>query len=158
MCRIFNFGFSMVLVSFLVFALSGCTVIFQKGRRSDIEKISQLKGELSELERAKAELDDRLKKEISDKEVNFLSGTIQKIVSTVTHIEDVFVYANSSQIKINIAPVEVFIEMSNDKIKDADKLIEDITSKLSDWKTKENFKHSINLTLISMDWKVKTSI
>lgn len=69
MRRIINLSFTMVLASLFIFTLSGCTVIFQKGRRSDIEKISQLKGELSELERAKAELEDRLKKEIGDKEV-----------------------------------------------------------------------------------------
>jgi chemotaxis protein MotB len=51
------------------FFLSGCTVIFQKGRRVDVEKISRLKSELSELERAKKELEDRLSKEIADKEV-----------------------------------------------------------------------------------------
>lgn len=51
------------------FILSGCTVIFQKGRRTDIEKISKLQSELSELERAKMELEDRLRREISDREV-----------------------------------------------------------------------------------------
>jgi len=50
--------------------LVGCTFIFQKGRRTDIEKISKLKSELSELERAKAELEDRLRNEINDKEVS----------------------------------------------------------------------------------------
>lgn len=53
----------------MVLSLSGCTVIFQKGRRMDVEKISRLKSELSELERAKRELEERLAKEISDKEV-----------------------------------------------------------------------------------------
>ncbi len=53
----------------IAFVLSGCTIIFQKGRRTDIEKIAQLKSELSELERAKAELEDRLRNEINDKEV-----------------------------------------------------------------------------------------
>ncbi len=48
---------------------SGCTVIFQKGRRADVEKISHLSGQLSELEKAKVELEDRLKQEISDKQV-----------------------------------------------------------------------------------------
>lgn len=57
---------TIVLVGFATFTLSGCTVIFQKGRRSDVEKISQLKSELSELERAKAELEDRLRNEIAN--------------------------------------------------------------------------------------------
>lgn len=59
----------LAILFFLSFSLSGCTIIFQKGRRMDVEKISNLTSELSELERAKAELEDRLQKEISDKEV-----------------------------------------------------------------------------------------
>ncbi len=59
----------LTLSVFLWMNASGCTIIYQKGRRSDIEKIFQLKGELSDLERAKAELEERLKKEIQDKEV-----------------------------------------------------------------------------------------
>ncbi|MBF0485247.1 MAG: OmpA family protein [Candidatus Omnitrophica bacterium] len=65
---VFNF---LIIFSTVILAISfsGCTVIFQKGRRVDVEKISRLKNELSELERAKKELEDRLSKEISDKEV-----------------------------------------------------------------------------------------
>ena len=54
---------------FFCFSLTGCTVIFQKGRRTDVEKISTLTSELSELDKAKKELEDRLKQEIADKEV-----------------------------------------------------------------------------------------
>ena len=66
-----KFSIMMVLLcaAMMNISLSGCTVIFQKGRRSDVEKIAQLRGKLSDLERAKAELESRLKKEISDKEV-----------------------------------------------------------------------------------------
>ena len=59
-----------ILTLLLCVTLSGCTLIFQKGRRSDVEKISQLKSQLSEIERAKAELESRLQSEIEDKEVN----------------------------------------------------------------------------------------
>ncbi len=60
---------SLIIALIAVFGLSGCTVIFQKGRRTDIEKISKLKNDLSELERAKAELESRLKDEIGNKQV-----------------------------------------------------------------------------------------
>ena len=60
---------TLVIALVAVLGLSGCTVIFQKGRRMDIEKISKLKSELSELERAKEELERRLKDEISNKQV-----------------------------------------------------------------------------------------
>ena len=62
--------FLTILCAFVVCVyLSGCTVIFQKGRRTDVERISKLKSELTDLERAKKELEDRLKTEIGDKEV-----------------------------------------------------------------------------------------
>ena len=69
MRRVFTVFSSGILVFLMSFSLVGCTFIFQKGRRSDIEKLSKLKSELSELERAKAELEDQLRGEISDKEV-----------------------------------------------------------------------------------------
>ena len=67
--HISRLSFMPVLALSLVLALSGCTVIFQKGRRVDIEKISKLKSELGELERARQELEERLAKEIADKQV-----------------------------------------------------------------------------------------
>lgn len=60
---------SLLLVVSISVALSGCTLIFQKGRRSDVEKISQLKSQLTDLERAKEELESRLSSEIADNEV-----------------------------------------------------------------------------------------
>ena len=63
MRKIFGLIAQCALVMVLTMGLAGCTLIFQKGRRSDIEKITKLKNELSELERAKAELEDRLKGE-----------------------------------------------------------------------------------------------
>jgi chemotaxis protein MotB len=50
--------------------LSGCTVVIQKGRTKDLQEISDLKRSLSELERAKGELDKKLKREINDKQVS----------------------------------------------------------------------------------------
>ena len=61
---------TLLLVVCISVGLSGCTLIFQKGRRSDIEKISQLKSQLTDLERAQEELMRRLQDEINDKEVN----------------------------------------------------------------------------------------
>lgn len=69
--------FSLSLSLFLVvFVLSGCTIVFQKGRRKDVEKITELQSrytelrdEMSELERAKVELEKRLHGEISNKSV-----------------------------------------------------------------------------------------
>lgn len=62
-------NFLFVVILFVSLPLSGCTFIFQKGRRVDVEKISKLKRELTDMERAKQELEDRLRNEIQDKEV-----------------------------------------------------------------------------------------
>ncbi len=65
----FSNFFILVALMMTTLLTSGCTLIFQKGRRVDVEKISQLKNELTDLQRAKAELEERLKQEISDKDV-----------------------------------------------------------------------------------------
>ena len=61
------FNISMALI--FAFGLSSCTFIIQKGRRTDIEKISKLKNDMTELERAKEELEKRLQDEINNKQV-----------------------------------------------------------------------------------------
>lgn len=90
-----------------------------------------------------------------------LSKAIQEILLGVSHainVDDVFVYANSSQIKVNIHPIEIFVQISAYKIKDENKLMEEIKSRLSDWKKENSFKHLINLTLIPMQWKIEIGI
>lgn len=95
---------------------------------------------------------------IGKDDVTTLSNAIQKIVSDATKIEDVFVYANSSQIKVKIAPIEIFIQMSAHKIRDEDALVSEIKSKLSGWKKKSSFQHPINMTFIPMNWKIEIGI
>ncbi len=57
------------LVLFLTLNLTGCTFIFQKGRRSDAQKIEELSAQLDELSRSKSMLEQKLSQEISDKQV-----------------------------------------------------------------------------------------
>lgn len=54
----------------IIFGLTGCTVVYQKGRTTDIQRISKLEKEVSDLERAKRELESRMHREIKDKEVS----------------------------------------------------------------------------------------
>lgn len=95
---------------------------------------------------------------VSEKEILDLSTAVQKIVSAITVIEDVFVYANSAQVKVKIAPIEIFIEMSAHKIKDRVELIGKIKENLARWKQESNFQYLINLTLIPMDWNIEIGI
>ena len=96
--------------------------------------------------------------EVTSVTITELSNAIQKIVSEVTNIEDVFVYANSSEIRVQVAPIEIFVEMSAHKIEDVDKLTQDIVARIKEWKQANNFNHPINFTLIPMQWKIEIGI
>lgn len=95
---------------------------------------------------------------VSDAEAKDLSDATQEVVSRITGIEDVFVYANSSHIRVKIAPIEIFIQMSESKINDLNELTDKIKSELSSWKTENNFKHKINMSVIPMNWKIEIDI
>lgn len=101
------------------------------------------------------EFDDN---KIDNNAIEQLSKAVQTIVSQITGIADVFVYGNSSQIKINIAPIEIFVEMSAHKIDNIDTLFESIKSQLSERKQSNSFSLPINLTIIPMHWKFDTGI
>ncbi|MEQ1500327.1 MAG: hypothetical protein ABL917_03085 [Parcubacteria group bacterium] len=90
---------------------------------------------------------------LKDEDVLFLSNTVQKIVSDITGIEDTFVYANSPKIKVKVAPIEIYIQISSSKVPDREVLFDNIKNQLSDWKKTNEFKYPINLTLMPMDWK-----
>ncbi len=95
---------------------------------------------------------------VPQEQIQNLSCAVRSIVSRATNIDDVFVYANSSQIKIAIAPIELFIQMSSAAMNNREALFAAIKSGLSVWKEESSFSHPINLTLIPMDWKVETGI
>jgi len=57
-------------VGCLAVLLSGCTIVLQKARSSDIEKLKMTEEELSDLKKAHAALEKSLKKEISAEEVS----------------------------------------------------------------------------------------
>jgi hypothetical protein len=95
---------------------------------------------------------------VSTDEALTVSKALQKIVSEETGIKDVFVYTNTAQIKVQIAPIEAFVEMSAHKIDDLDTLFNKFKSRISAWREQINFPHRLNLTLIPMHWKFDTDI
>jgi chemotaxis protein MotB len=89
--KIFKFG----LISVLVLSLAGCTVIFQRGRRSDIEKINELSAKLEEL-------NGRLGQEIQDKQVK-LQMMDKGLVITV--VGDLVFDSGKAQIRNEAYPI-----------------------------------------------------
>jgi len=76
----------LVLLMISVFFLNGCAVIFQKGRRSDIEKIESLKGELDELRQTRGILEERLSQEIADKQVSLAMAEKGLVITFVAEV------------------------------------------------------------------------
>lgn len=95
---------------------------------------------------------------VKDEEIILLSKAVQKIVVDITKIKEVFVYADSPKIRLDVAPIEVFIEMSANKIEDKEQLFQDIKIKLLDWKKVSNFNQPINITLTPMNWQFEVGI
>jgi chemotaxis protein MotB len=138
----------LVLVSSVT--LSGCTVIFQKGRRVDVEKISRLKSELSELERAKKELEGRLAQEISDKEV-----TVEMLEKglVITFVAEVLFDSGKAELKSDsLAKVGKVKQVLGTTVKDLFVGIEGHTDnvpiKVSGWKSNWELSSARSLSVL----------
>jgi chemotaxis protein MotB len=74
------------LLVVLVFAINGCAVIFQKGRSSDVEKIKTLEGQVQDLRSTKSLLEERLSKEINDKQVKLSMAEKGLVITFVAEV------------------------------------------------------------------------
>ena len=97
-----NKFFKFALAIFLTFSLAGCTFIFQKGRRSDLQKIDALNAQLDELSRAKGLLEQKLGSEIDDKQIK-LQMMEKGLVITV--VGDLLFDSGKSKIKLEAYPL-----------------------------------------------------
>ena len=153
-----NRHFSWILIALLSMSLSGCTVIFQKGRRTDIEKISKLKNELSELERAKQELEGRFKDEIKDKEVKV--EMLEKGL-VITFVAEVLFDSGKADLKEDsLAKLEKVANVLNTTVKDLNVGIEGHTDndpiKRSGWKS--NWELSTSRALSVLHYLSQTGV
>lgn len=97
-------------------------------------------------------------KAVSDKEITDLGEATIKIAQDITGIQDSFVYADSSKIKINIAPIELYIYLSETHIPDLDDLYGRFKDAIVDWKKESGFTQPINFTLVPMKWKFEVGL
>jgi chemotaxis protein MotB len=91
-----NQALKVTLVILTGIALSGCTFIFQSGRRSDTQKIAQLSQELDELNQTKKLLETRLSREIGDNQVRL--QMMQKGL-VITFVADVLFDSGKAKIR-----------------------------------------------------------
>lgn len=116
---------------------SGCTFIFQKGRRSDAEKIEQLAQQVDELGQAKRLLEDRLSQEIKDKQVR-LERMGKGLV--ITFVADVLFDSGKAVIKPEAsASLDKVARVLQENVPDLNVGIEghtdDVPIKVSGWKS-----------------------
>jgi len=121
----------------LVISFSGCTFIFQKGRRTDVEKIEQLSKQLDEFEQTKQLLEERLKQEIADKQVR-LERAEKGLV--ITFVADVLFDSGKAAIKSELLPtLDKVARILNENVPQNDIGIEGHTDnepiKYSGWKS-----------------------
>jgi chemotaxis protein MotB len=76
--------FLLLLVSFVF--ISGCSIIFQSGRRSDIEKIQSLERELADLRQTRGILEESLAKEIEDKKIRLAMQEKGLVITVVSEV------------------------------------------------------------------------
>lgn len=82
----------------VVFFISGCSVILQKGRRSDIERIQTLEDELAQLRNTQTLLEQRLSQEIADKQVRL---SMQEKGLVVTFVAEILFDSGKAKLKEN---------------------------------------------------------
>ncbi|MCF7870606.1 MAG: OmpA family protein [Candidatus Omnitrophica bacterium] len=75
-----------IVLTISVFILNGCAVVFQKGRRSDIEKIETLKEELQSLKHAREVLKSRLAEELKDQQVRLNMAEKGLVITFVAEV------------------------------------------------------------------------
>jgi len=77
---------SLILLVISLLVLNGCTIIFQKGRRSDLEKIEVLESELNKLQDTSKLLESRLFQEIKDKKVSLSMADKGLVITFVAEV------------------------------------------------------------------------
>ena len=73
-----------ILIGIFAVAVNGCALNFYKGKPEQERKIKELTGQVEELERARMLLEDRLAKEIADKQI-LLETTSRGLVITMAN-------------------------------------------------------------------------
>lgn len=129
--------FGSLLAGVFILSSTGCTVIFQKGRRNDAEQITKLQGDIDELQKAKEDLENRLKGEIADKEV-----TVERLQKglVITFVSEVLFDSGKAELKKDsFEKLDKIVGVLSDTVPDLDVGIEGHTDNVpithSSWKS-----------------------
>lgn len=82
--------------------LSGCALIVQTGRRSDIERIKSLEQELADLRQTRSSLEDKLSQEIKDSQVRL---SMEEKGLVITFVAEVLFDSGKAELKKDSLPL-----------------------------------------------------
>ncbi len=141
---------SVAICLLLIGAMSGCTVRFHKGHLEDLEKISELRGKLKELEAAKALLEDRLKSQIDKKQVK-LDITDRGLV--ITFLNEILFDSGKAELRKEAYPVlDEVVDVIKQKVSDRYVGVEGHTDnqpiKVSGWKSNWELSTARSITVL----------
>ena len=126
-----------VLIGILAVGLSGCALNFYKGKPEQENKIRQLTSQVEELEQARRLLEDRLAKEIQDKQI-LLERTSRGLVITMTN--DILFDSGKAKLKKSARSVldkiaSVIKEAAPDRDVGVEGHTDNVPIKYSGWKS-----------------------
>ncbi|MCM8756478.1 MAG: OmpA family protein [Candidatus Omnitrophica bacterium] len=125
------------IVWFSIFLFSGCTIVFQQGRRSDLERIKSLEDALLELKDAKNLLEKKLAQEIADKQVRV---KMEDKGLVITFVAEVLFDSGKAKLRQESLPIlDKVVSVLNNEVRDHNIGIEGHTDnepiKYSGWKS-----------------------
>ena len=126
-----------LLIAVFALTMSGCALNFYKGKPGQEKKIKQLTNQVEELERARSMLEDRLSKEIGDKQV-LLELAARGLV--ITMVNDILFDSGKAKLKKDAKAVlakiaAVVKEAVPDRSIGVEGHTDDVPIKYSGWKS-----------------------
>ena len=146
------------LVVFLALIFSGCSFVFQKGRRSDVQKIEELSQKVDELSQAQKILEERLSKEIDDKQVKLRMAEKGLVI---TFVADVLFDSGKAKLRPEAYPsLDKVARVLNENVADLKVGVEGHTDnepiKFSGWKS--NWELSTERALSVLHYLSETAL
>lgn len=96
---------------------------------------------------------------IFESEMSSFCKDAERIIGNMMEIErDIPTYASSYEITHNIYPIEIFIKVTKNKVKDKEEMLKKLWIEFATWKKTNHFPHNISLSIIPMDWVFELNI
>ena len=95
---------------------------------------------------------------VSDPEARSMAEVLQSIISELVDAKDVFVYLNEAVNTVAVDPIEVFVQVNGAKVAEPKKLLEDISTRIIEWKEQNNLTQPINLNVMPVEWHSKFAV